>query len=562
MSKITEPKIKPSDSKPDPDALIIAKSPRTLDLTGIDPYNICFTLSDLGNAERFSAHLEKICQYVPELNIWRVWDGKAWIDDENLVLLKWRCSLIVRKIYGEAEMYGDQKEREAIVMHAIKSESSERIKGAISLLASQPGMCRPLSNWDADPFLLNVANGTIDLRTGELREHNREDYIARILPIEYDPDAECPLWLTFLDRVTAGDTSLIEYLQRASGYSLTGDTREQIFFFLYGHGNNGKSVFTGTIRKMLGPYATRVSTDLFMIKDKASAGGPKEGLANLRNKRLVIATELEDGKKLATSLIKDLTGGETIRADRKYQHEIEFMPECKLWMAGNHKPVIKDTTLSIWRRVKLVPYTVTIPPVDIDKGLQAKLEQEYPGILSWAVQGCVSWFMDGWCEPSMVTDATTEYRDESDILKDYLIECCFLNSAANITLSELYKNYTEWAGQNDIQPIGKRNFTERLIEKGINKGSGNYHRTTMFGIRLLTEFEKIENDNSGNNDNDIPVNSSMTHTRREKHGKMVTKLSKLPDILPDCPDCGKNEWSYTQDGRLKCPCGHIIEVEK
>lgn len=506
------------------------------------------TLTDLGNAERFMVHFGEVVRYVPELNLFRRFDGKSWNDDDNHTEMKLIASMVVRKIYSEAEMYDAEADRVKIATFAMKSEAADRIKAMISLLPAQPELIARLNEWDADPWLLNVANGTLDLRTGELRNHRAKDYLTTILPTEYHPDAECPLWHKFLDRATGENEELKDYLQRASGYCLTGDTSEQIFFFVYGLGNNGKSVFTGTLRKLLGAYATRVSTDLFMVKDKSS-NGHKEGLANLRGKRLVIASELEDGKQLATSLIKDLTGGESIRADRKYHHEIEFQPLCKPWLVGNHEPVIKDTTLSIWRRVKKIPFTVTIPDDEIDRKLADKLEPEYPGILAWMVRGCQDWQKYGLDEPEVVKLTTAIYRAEQDILKDFLDECCVLQKSGVETLADLYKEYKAWCDANDQTPLGKRNFTGRLREKGVIFGKGTGGKHTAYGIRFLTDNEKVE---IVEKVDQIPEKNPYARRVEKVSGKLSTKSTKstnqeLPP-LPNspCPNCGGEKWTFKE----------------
>lgn len=520
--------------------------------------DISFTLSDLGNAERFSAYFHSVCQYVPELSLWRVYNGKCWRDDEDLCQMRWYGSLVVRKIYTEAERYEDKSDRESIIKHALKSEGTERIKAMIIALTAEPGMSKPLDEWDNDKYLLNVDNGTIDLRTGELRPRKREDYITNVLPTKYEPDATCELWDKFIHKCTGGDAELAGYLQRAVGYSLTGDTRTQLFFFLYGLGNNGKSVFTKTIRKILGTLAARVSTELFMVKDKAASGGPKEGLANLRGKRMIIAPEVEEGKQLATSLIKDLTGGESVTADRKYGHEVEFLPECKLWLVGNHKPIIKDTTISTWRRVKLIPFTVTIPAEEIDEQLAQKLEPEYPGILAWMVKGCLIWYAGGLRDVEAITTATTDYKATQDVLHDYLGERCLFKKSEGINQSALYSDYKVWCEINDTYTISKPNFRNRIQERGVIPGRGAGNKANWQGIRLFTDEERV---NLVNKVTDLPLNL-LYEKSKKRYPKNRNEINLINSgTLPDCV-CGKNEWVYTPKGKLLCPCGKMLAEVK
>ena len=445
--------------------------------------------SDLGNAERFQQAWHNIAHYCFERKRWLIWDGKVWAWD-NGAKVGFLAASTIRFIYKEAAETGDKESRNQLVQHALKSESDHRINAMLNRAQSQLGIPIKISELDQDHYLFNCQNGTVNLRTGELLKHDPHDFITIIVPYEYTTEAICPRWLQFLNEVTAGDTALQQYLQRTVGYSLTGNTKNQVLFFLYGLGNNGKSTFTSVIRKLMGPYGERANTDLFLLKDK-NVGGPKEGLANLQGKRFVVASELEEGRRFAVSLIKDMTGGETIKADKKYEHEIEFESTYKIWLVGNHKPIIADTTLSIWRRVKLIPFTVTIPKENIDLELSEKLEKELPGILNWAVEGCLDWQKYGLNEPSIVVSATDVYRRESDVLGDFLEDCCALNPAYSIPKSELKNAYEKWCETNRVEPIGQRTFKSRLMEKGIGERKSGGTRFWQ-GIKILTTEERAK----------------------------------------------------------------------
>lgn len=479
---------------------------------------ITFALTDLGNAERLASEFGDRLRYCYERKRWLFWTGKVWEWDWGNKV-KALAKLAVRNIYHEAADEPDEKRCKELAHHARSSESGHRIDAMINLAESEPGIPVKVTELDTNPWLFNCLNGTIDLTTGQLLPHRKEDLLTVIVPVEYHPDAPCPRWLTFLNEVTGGDAELQGYLQRAVGYSLTGDTKSQVLFFLYGLGNNGKSTFVTTIRKMHGGYAERANTDLFMLRDK-NIGGPKEGLANLKGKRFVVASELEDGRRLAVSLIKDMTGGETIKADRKYEHEIEYQPTHKLWLVGNHKPVITDTTLSIWRRVKLIPFTVTIPDNKIDPVLPSKLEAELPGILAWAVKGCLVWQWDGLKDPEAVTTATAEYRHEQDILSDFIEDCCILERSTSIPKGELKDEYQRWCEDNKIDPVTQRTFKARLIEKGITEGrigKARYWR----GIRLRTDADS--GNSSDKSDNTLGDLALEVTRRTEKSGNSLYK---------------------------------------
>jgi putative DNA primase/helicase len=478
-----------------------------------------FNLTDLGNAERLVNGYGKIIRYSYDRKRWLTWTGKVWEWDPGDRVVK-MAKAAVRKIYGEAADETDDKRRKDLVSHAKRSESESRIKAMMELAQSEPGIPVNIVRLDSNPWLLNCRNGTIDLSTGQLRAHRKEDLLTIILPIKYHPDAECPRWIKFLNFVSQENEKLINYLQRCVGYSLTGITREQCLFFLYGSGMNGKSTFVSTIFSLLGGYGLKASISTFMCKDK-SGSGPSEGLANLQGKRFVIATETEENQRLAVSLIKDMTGGEPIRADRKYEHEVEFVPTHKLWLSGNHKPVINDSTYSIWRRLKLVPFTNVVSGNEKDAALQDKLLGELEGILAWAVQGCLSWQEQGLDEPDAVTDATSGYREEMDVIGEFISDCCILDPDTSVPKPEFYKAYQSWAQENGMRALSQRSLRLRLLEKNITErrtGAARYWQ----GIRLNGEDSEYQ-------------------------GSLMTDVTDVTDVTPN-PEkslCEKNKEKFS-----------------
>lgn len=517
-------------------------------------------LTDMGNAQRFVMQQGDNIRYCYERNKWLIWNGKNWQWDNGYKITE-LAKQTVLTIYNEVSQELNFERRKSISKHAINSESDSKIQAMINLAQSEPGIPIKVTDLDANPYLFNVQNGTIDLHTGQLHPHRKEDLQSIIVPIDYQPDAPCPIWKKFLIRVTADKPELTAYLQRAVGVSLTGDVKCQVLFFVYGLGNNGKSTFIIIIRKLTSEYGERVNTDLFMLKEK-NISGPKEGLANLRGKRFVCASELEDGRRLAVGLIKDMTGGETIKADRKYEHEIEYQPTHKLWLVGNHKPQITDTTLSIWRRVKLIPFTVTIPHKEIDPDLSIKLEKELPGILAWAVKGCLDWQKNGLNEPDIVIDATSAYRHESDILGDFIEDCCILEPLANIAKSELKELYQTWCQVNSSEPVTQKTFKNRLVERGITDYKGTGGQRFWRGIKA-----KNPNDSGKTSDNSClsgtqgsifqenTIEKSSRNNFIENSATPATPATILPPI-PEypCPKCGKEAWGYADDKCTKVKC--------
>lgn len=429
-----------------------------------------FTCTELGNAERLDHRYGPILRYSWQLNKWLIWNGSFWRFDDGAKIASFAEST-VRGIYVEASGASDAGRREELAKHAIASENSHRIEGMIKLARSINHLTEvTFDELDRDPFLFNVSNGTIDLKTGRLKPHDREDLITKLVLINYNPDAECPIWMKFLDETTEGNQDLMDYLQLMFGVCLTGDMLDQVFFYLYGLGQNGKSTLTDKLLEITGDYGMRVDSEMFMLADRGR-GGATEAIANIRGKRVIVSSEVPEGRTLNTGLLKDLTGGgELIRARRLYEHEIEFKPTCKITMFGNHKPTIRESTLALWRRLKLIPFKHTVLEKDRDQFLGQRLSTELPGILAWAVRGCLIWqsvrFLT---EPEVITSAISEYRSEEDILADFLADKCNVGANQSVSQAELKKAYHKWCEDNTFKPLGPKKFADRLIEKECRK---------------------------------------------------------------------------------------------
>ncbi|MCZ6625864.1 MAG: phage/plasmid primase, P4 family, partial [Deltaproteobacteria bacterium] len=349
-----------------------------------------FNLTDFGNAERLIRLYGEDMRFCSQLG-WLAWDDRRWAKDKTGQIERW-AKATVRSIYNEAAHCEDEALRKALASHAKSSEAERKIKAAISLAKSEPGIPLRAKDLDRDSWLLNVMNGTLDLRTGGLRPHRQEDLITKLAPGHYDPTATCPTWDSFLDRIFDGNKGIITFLQRAVGYGLTGDVSEQVLFLLYGTGANGKSTFLNAIREALGEYAKQAAPDLLVAKRGVSH--PTE-IADIVGCRFLTSIEVEDGRRLAEALVKQITGGDPIKGRFMNKDFFEFMPTHKIFMAVNHKPVIRGTDSAIWRRIRLVPFTVTFPEDEQDKKLPEKLKAELPGIFNWTVQGCLAWQREG-----------------------------------------------------------------------------------------------------------------------------------------------------------------------
>jgi putative DNA primase/helicase len=414
-------------------------------------------LTDLGNAERLRQRHGADLRYCHPWGEWLAWDGRRWRRDDAGEVGR-RAAATALGIYGEAERCPDRGRRVELAEHAVASESAASLRAMIDLARSAlPVLPEQL---DADPWALNVVNGTLDLRTATLRPHRREDLITKLAPVAFDPDADCPLWRKCVERWMGGDAGLADYLRRIAGYWLTGDVSEQAMWLCHGAGANGKSTFLGVLLHLLGDYAGQAVPELVM--ERRHEAHPSER-ADLFGKRFVAAVEVDEGKRMAESLMKSLTGGDRIKARELYCKPFEFNPTHKLCLAANHKPTIRGTDFAVWRRIKLVPFTVTIPDAEKDKDLLAKLKAEAAGVLAWAVTGCLDWQRDGLQEPDVVRAATKQYREEQDLLGDFIAERCFVNASVKSKASELLEAYIRFSGDKAMTHVA---FARRLEARG------------------------------------------------------------------------------------------------
>lgn len=425
-----------------------------------------FNCTDLGNAKRLVSLHGNIIRYCFAWKKWLIWDGKRWsIDNDGQILRLAKDT--VKRIYEEAGLISDESQRKAVAKWAVSSESEHRISAMVSLGASEEGIPIPPNHLDINPWLLNCQNGTIDLKTRELKQHDPKNFITKIIPVEYNPEATCELWIEFLEKILNWNYDMIHFLQRAIGYSLTGVTLEQCLFLLYGIGANGKSTFLNIVNFILGDYAQTASFETFLLKNQDRINND---IARMQGKRFISAIEAEGERRLAEVLIKQLTGGDTVTARFLFSEFFDYKPQFKIWLACNHKPIIRGTDHAIWRRIKLIPFNVTIPEAERDKHLTEKLQADLPGILSWAVQGCLEWQREGLKIPDEVKTATSEYQGEMDVIQAFLDDRCFtkIDSKDVKTISsKLYEAYAKWCSENGETPLDNRSFGRRLSEKGF-----------------------------------------------------------------------------------------------
>jgi putative DNA primase/helicase len=395
-----------------------------------------------------------------------VWDGARWRRDElNSVQELTRAVSVVR--WDEVAAMGNPEEGESKSKRARWALATESKRGRDNMLAlaqSVPGISVSHEALDGDAWLLNVANGTLDLRTGVLREHARADHLTKLSPVAYDASAACPTWDRFLERVTGGNVELANFLARAVGYSLTGDVGEQVVFFLQGAGANGKSTFTKILRELLGDYGTQAAPDLLLAKH--GEAHPTE-IADLHGARFALCQEVEQGRAWAEATLKQITGGDRVKARRMRENFWEFEPTHKLWVCANHRPRVRGADEGIWRRIKLVPFAVTIPEGERDRTLLEKLRAELPGILAWAVRGCLAWQRDGLGVPEEIREATAAYRLAEDQIESFIEDACETGPGFEAPKTPLYEAFRRWLLASGEPIIDAKEFRARMLAKGF-----------------------------------------------------------------------------------------------
>lgn len=462
-----------------------------------DPDGIVLRLaSDVGNSRRLAARVRNRARFCKRFGHWLVYHEGRWeADDAGRVVQEAKASAI--DLYALVPRIRDDTQRAAFAKHVTHSQKGLAINAAIALARSEPGIPVRPSDLDTDPWLLNVRNGTIDLRTGELRPHDPTDLITRQSPVAYDPDATAPTWDAFLASITLGRADLAGYLQRIAGYAASGMATERQAFVLYGAGRNGKGAFCNVLEHVLGDYSVRTPTETLMARRHDS--GISNDLARLRGARFVRASETEEGRRFNVARVKDLTGNETISARFLFGEFFDFRPEFTLVVTTNHKPIVPANDQALWDRLRLVPFDLrlwddddpaeerTDPGKRVDKRLEEKLRAEAPGILRWIVEGCLAWQREGLHAPECVLGATQEYRDESDRVGAFLEDRCVVQEASRVTAGEIFAAYVEWATANGERPMSNQAFGRALAEKGFHQDRLGRARTRYWlGLGLVS----------------------------------------------------------------------------
>lgn len=416
--------------------------------------------NDVGHAEWFLSIYGDNLRYVPEWGIWLIWGGYRWIKDTHGQAVR-QLGVQFSKTVGKAAKAGSKEAKK----DATEMGQKKAINNMLAIASTYPAVSVSASALDSNTMLLGVENGVCDLKTATFREGRREDLITQCAAVQYDAGSTAPQWEKFVLEAMRGDEDMVQYLQMWVGYILTGEVSEQAFIFLFGYGENGKSVFTDVLIKLMGTYAQKASNALITV-DKHGRE-PLNDIARLAGKRLVICSEIGDGDKLAESRVKDLTGGETAAGRLLYQQTFEFKPQAKLLLFGNHLVTIPSGDKGIWRRIRLIQFLVQIAPDKIDRNLAAKLYTEFSGILNWALMGCRQWQAKGLISPAGVSKATDEFREQEDILGDWMLEGMPSPDLNGLTTRRaMYSSYAQYCADNGHACASQKTFGKRLRERG------------------------------------------------------------------------------------------------
>ena len=431
-------------------------------------YPKTYALTDVGTAQRFADMFGDKVRYVPELKGFLTYNGKRWLPAVTGEVER-MARIVCKSIKEEGLSLQDSEQRKKLVKFAEKSESETRIKAMINLLKSEEHIAMSINDFDKNLMIFNCNNGTLNLKTGELMQHNHLNFITEMSPVDYDPEAKSPIFDKFLKTIFNGDVKLIKYLQRVIGYSLTGLNSEQCFFILQGSGSNGKSVFIDVIKFMLGGYACNSEFRTFTL---TKSNQVRNDLARMSKARFVTAVEGDKKSLLDEAVIKSITGGDTVTARFLHKEYFDYTPRYKIFLVSNFLPKIDNSGHSIWRRIRVIPFDVIIAKKDQDKYLAQKLKSELSGIFNWAFEGCLEWQKYSLVDPQKVTNAVNKYRSSVDSANIFVKNCCEMDPESNVLFGKIYDDYISWCEENLYDIVSVKEFAHVLIDSGCESYRG------------------------------------------------------------------------------------------
>lgn len=474
--------IKPPVSEYDSQAIfaVISGMPQSVFLTECS-YQ---TDTDMGNAARFSMLYRDNVIYSHERKRWYLWTGKQWKEDIGGSVVQAAKDMVnlMRESF---------KDNEVRLKHAQKSQSCNSILSCLCLAQSEKGIPFALSKMDHDPWVINCLNGVLCLRTGQLKKVRREDYLSKLVPANYNPMAKSTLWSDFLQDTCQGDSDMIRYLQKAAGASIVGVNLEEQFYFISGPGGTGKSTFLETIETTLGDYAVMADFSTFL---QTKQTGPRNDIARLSGARMVISIEMERKKHMAQSLIKQLTGRDTVTARFLFKESFEFKPQFKIWLSANDCPVVDEDDDALWRRLIRIPFDHVIPREQRRPEVKSRLtdvRESGEAILAWLVEGCFLWQQEGLEPSARILDSIAEYRAAMNLFKDFFDEALEFDKASWCSAKALAEAYRKWTRENNEVVHAQRLLGLQLGRQGCEKARRHTgHGWT--GVRIRPEFETTQ----------------------------------------------------------------------
>jgi putative DNA primase/helicase len=443
--------------------------------------------TDTGNAERF-ADASPDLKYCPQRDKWYWWDGRTWNEDEKGTRATQRAISLARSLYEDAAEIPDADLKKATKAWARKSESAARLASTVQVARSMDSVRVGLTDFDADPWILNVQNGMLDLRTGQLLPHDPARLCTKMARAPFVEGARSAVFDAYLEHATEGNTELAGFLQRALGYSLTGDTSGQCLFMVIGVGGTGKTTLIEALKDLLGTYASTARAETLL--ERRNDEGPRNDLAAMNGMRLIGVSEIKKGKTLDHGVIKSLAGSDKISARFLYGEPFEFRPIAKLWLAANDAPRVDVEDTGMWRRIIRVPFNRVVPEAQRDADLPAKLGQAdtLSAILAWALQGCLDWQARGkgkagLAEPACIRQATADYRKDLNPLNDFVSDSCIVDPTAWVSGHDLRSAYARWCRESGFRAVGSNAFHSLLVASGFLSESRDGARAYV-GLRL------------------------------------------------------------------------------
>jgi putative DNA primase/helicase len=446
------------------------------------------SVGDIANARRLAAIANGKMLFVFPAAKWLRWDASRWVWCEAGEDMRMAKHVADRQLDDAANAFkaspNDPNTKKQMI-HATKTCDERRLVSMVNLAKSEPSMgVGSMEKLDADPWVLNVQNGVVSLHDGTVLDHDPKMLLTRKCTAMYLRDEPCPRWLQFLDEIFQGDQDLVAYIQRALGYSLTGLVTEEVLFFMFGYGANGKSVFINVVCSILNDYAVTAPATMLAMSKQDNKGRATPEMARLAGARYAFANETQSGDRLDEQLVKVLVSRERIAARNLFAGYFEFVPSHALWVRGNHKPIIAGDDHGIWRRIHLIPFLRTFSAAQQDPFLEQKLLDERDGILTWMIEGCLEWQRVGLAPPAAVTKASAEYRQESDVLGAWLTECCDIGPTLKDAQKVVFADYVEWCKQNGYRSMSKAQFTRKLAERGFVQGWIGSKKRAYLGLCL------------------------------------------------------------------------------